>query len=65
VGSFDKVFKMSTLELTDEEQDELEQLLIDITYPFGPFNKYDYNLSVLFDVLTKVETLSEERLTST
>lgn len=42
------------LNLTAEEKNELEQLLIDIVYNNGHIEN-DYNLAILFEVLTKVE----------
>lgn len=42
------------IQLTDKERDELEQLLLDVVYNFGR-QSVEYNLDVLFDILTKVE----------
>ena len=47
---------MNRITLTDEERDELEQLLLDIVY--GDTGDMSPDIDILFDVLHKVENTS-------
>jgi hypothetical protein len=52
--------KVVSLILTSKEADELEQLLIDITYQGAVVGKHlMYDSRILFDVLSKLESITD------
>jgi hypothetical protein len=46
------------LELTQQEADELEQLLLDVLYPNPDSHHLMFDSRTLFDILTKLEERS-------